>query len=448
MARFLVTCWPFTGHVFPQLSIATALRERGHEVAFYTGEEARATIEQADFPVFGFSSVDERRVYSLIKVLEQGEPGKRLKPGLLRNILRQWLVESIPDQVADLEPVLHRWRPDVLITDLSMWAPIVVLWQRDHIPVALSCTLMGPMIPGPGAPPWGFGLAPANSTWTRLRNRALHRLTDLAATGVRRRVDAIRAEHGLPPLGESVNAFTARLPLYLVGNIPQLDHHRTDLPPTVHYIGPCTWHPPATDTHTTWLNTIPTDTPWIHVTESTLRYGDPFLLRAAIRGLAGEPVQVIATTGTQRDPHTLHLDPPAPNIHTTQWLSHTHLLPHCAAVITTGGAATIMAALQHGKPLIIVPTTWDKPDNARRITDAGLGITINPKHCTPHHIRTATQEILTNPTYRTNAHTIAQHLATTNGPTHAAHLLETLTTHHTTAPEPQRRRALRARRET
>ncbi|WP_341716235.1 glycosyltransferase [Micromonospora sp. FIMYZ51] len=448
MGRFLVTCWPFTGHVLPQLSIATALRERGHEVAFYTGETARDTIESAGFPVFGFSAVDERLAYSLVGMLEQGWPDSRPKPGLLRDTLRRWLVETIPDQLADLEPLLHRWQPDVLVTDLSMWAPILVLWQRDHIPVALSCTFMGPLIPGPDAPPWGFGLAPAHHGWTRLRNHILHRLTDLAATGVRRRIDTIRAEHDLPPLGQSVNAFTAQLPLYLVGNIPQLDHNRTDLPPTVHYVGPCIWHPPTTHTDTTWLDTIPTDTPWIHVTESTLRHGDPFLLRAAIQGLAGEPVQVIATTGTHRDPDTLDLGPTAPNIHLTRWLSHTHLLPRCAAVITTGGAATIMAALQHGKPLIITPTTWDKPDNARRITNAGLGIHLNPKHCTPHTLRTAVQELLTNPTYHHNAHTIAQQLATTNGPTHAAHLLENLTTHRRTAPEPQRRRAPHARRET
>ena len=40
---FLFTLWPFTGHLLPQLRIALALRERGHEVAFYSGERARAT---------------------------------------------------------------------------------------------------------------------------------------------------------------------------------------------------------------------------------------------------------------------------------------------------------------------------------------------------------------------------------------------------------------------
>src|SRR5262249_37592889 len=234
-ARFLVTCWPFEGHVFPQVSIAMALRERGHEVAFYTGEAARPTIEAAGFPVFGFRAVDEARVCSLIEALEKGASGSRPKVGLLRRTLRGWLVETIPDQVADLERVMASWGPGVLVSDLSMWGPIVVLWERDRIPVVLSSTFMGPLIPGPDAPPWGFGLAPAQWGLSGLRNRVLARVTDVAAGGLRRRVDVLRAEQELPPLGESVNAFTGWLPLYLVGNVPELDYERGDLPGSVHY---------------------------------------------------------------------------------------------------------------------------------------------------------------------------------------------------------------------
>jgi len=45
-SRFLFASWPFEGHVFPQMSIARALRERGDEVAFYTAEAMRPPIER------------------------------------------------------------------------------------------------------------------------------------------------------------------------------------------------------------------------------------------------------------------------------------------------------------------------------------------------------------------------------------------------------------------
>ena len=58
MARFLVTCWPFVGHLYPQISVAFALRERGHDVAFYTHESARSIVEGEGFTLFPFVRVD------------------------------------------------------------------------------------------------------------------------------------------------------------------------------------------------------------------------------------------------------------------------------------------------------------------------------------------------------------------------------------------------------
>src|ERR1043165_8821319 len=68
------------------------------------------------------------------------------------------------------------------------------------------------------------------------------------------------------------------------------------------------------------------------------------------------------------------LGPLPANVHTPQWLNHGELLPRCSALVTVGGKATILAAMEAGVPLVLVPTTWDKPDNARRVTEAGAGL--------------------------------------------------------------------------
>src|SRR5207344_847458 len=115
---------------------------------------------------------------------------------------------------------------DVIATDLSLWGPIVVLWEAEPIPVALSSTFMGPLIPGPDAPAFGFGLRPPGGPLGRLGSGALTRLTEMVSVRMRRRLDELRAGYGLDPLPESVNRFTGRLPLYLVGNIRELDYGR------------------------------------------------------------------------------------------------------------------------------------------------------------------------------------------------------------------------------
>ena len=432
-ARFLVTCWPYVGHVLPQMSIATALRDAGHEVAFYTGEAARPLVEAEGFELFPFKRVDEAAAAGYVDDLEtQSKPGVT-DPRLLRRTLRKWLVETIPDQVADLQPLLSGWKPDVLVTDLSMWAPIVILWESAPIPVALSSTFLGPLIPGPDAPPWGLGLKPPRRPVARLVSKTVTGAIDLAAKGMRRRLDDLRAQHGLGPLGMSVNAFTGRLPLYLVGNLPELDYNRRDLPDTVHYVGTYQWHPPTPPETVAWLDSLPTERPWVHVTESTLRNADPFLLRAAAEGLGGQPFEVIATTGRQRDAGNLGLGPLPGNVHVTQWVSHPALLPRCAAVVTAGGPATIMASLVAGVPLVIVPTTWDKPDNARRVVEAGVGVRVPPKKCTPEALREAVVRVTTDGRYRTRAEQFAARLAAAPGAAGAANLLAELATRVSTA---------------
>ncbi|HBY46349.1 MAG TPA: hypothetical protein DEU95_14655, partial [Chloroflexi bacterium] len=73
-ARILLTCWPFPGHVFPHMSIALALRERGCEVALYTAEESRDVVEAAGIRFFPFKAVRSER-WERIHELEERAGG-------------------------------------------------------------------------------------------------------------------------------------------------------------------------------------------------------------------------------------------------------------------------------------------------------------------------------------------------------------------------------------
>src|ERR1700730_5631852 len=151
MARFLITCWPFVGHLYPQMSVAHALRDRGHDVAFYTHESTGPIVEGEGFTLFPFVHVDERR-YERIHALEAQVPATQPRHRTLAVAMRAYrdmLADSIPEQVADLQPILARWRPDVLITDPAMWGPILVMWEMTGSPVALLTQMIGSMIPGP-----------------------------------------------------------------------------------------------------------------------------------------------------------------------------------------------------------------------------------------------------------------------------------------------------------
>jgi UDP:flavonoid glycosyltransferase YjiC (YdhE family) len=85
-----------------------------------------------------------------------------------------------------------------------------------------------------------------------------------------------------------------------------------------------------------------------------------------------------------------------------------------------------LAALTAGVPLVVVPTFWDKSDNAQRVVEAGVGLRVAPRDCTPARMRASVMRLLEEPTFRENARRIARRFAEVPGPRRAAELLEKL----------------------
>ena len=113
-------------------------------------------------------------------------------------------------------------------------------------------------------------------------------------------------------------------------------------------------------------------------------------------------------------------------MHVARWVNHDELLPRCAALVTVGGKATVLAAAEAGVPMVIVPTTWDKPDNARRVSEAGAGVRLSPRGLSAEKLRAAVREVLDEARYREAAQRLAARLAAAPGPARAAELLEQL----------------------
>jgi UDP:flavonoid glycosyltransferase YjiC (YdhE family) len=83
--------------------------------------------------------------------------------------------------------------------------------------------------------------------------------------------------------------------------------------------------------------------------------------------------------------------------------------------------------LEAGVPLVVVPTEWDKPENAQRVVEAGAGVRLSPRRLTPARLRTAVERMLEDPSYRRNARRLSAGFARYRGPARAAELLESLT---------------------
>ncbi len=129
-------------------------------------------------------------------------------------------------------------------------------------------------------------------------------------------------------------------------------------------------------------------------------------------------------------------------MHITGWLNHRELLPRCDVLVTTGGAGSVMAALLAELPMVVVPTHWDKPDNAQRLVEAAVAIRVNPGQCTPTRLRAAVERVLADGAFKANARRMARILNGYPGPSGAAALLESLLTKGAAGEAPVREGAL------
>jgi MGT family glycosyltransferase len=153
---------------------------------------------------------------------------------------------------------------------------------------------------------------------------------------------------------------------------------------------------------------------------------EPVVLQAAAKAFANKPYEVVMATGTHRDPVELGLGSLAPNIRVERWIPYDHLLPKTSVVVTTGGAGTVLSALMAGVPVVVIPTEWDKPDNAQRVVEAGVGLRLSPRRLTPKKLLHAVESVLRTDAFRKNARRLAETFHQSGGPKAGATLLETL----------------------
>jgi MGT family glycosyltransferase len=426
MARFLFTVWPYPGHINPNVAIAHALGARGHDSAFYTGGSIRAALEGEGFRVFPFRQVDEAEVERSVLALDALSLAW-WRPRTRKALLRGWLLGTVENQLRDLTSIVEGWRPDLIVCDPAMWGPLLVLQETARVPLAVMSYLAACMLPGPEGPVLGVPLPRPKGAPGRVLRRALRAIAALVAADVRRGAEQIRARHGLPPIGASVTAYAGQMPLYLMPSSPLYDRNRRDLPASVHYVGPCQWDKADVTAPPRWLHDLARDRPVVYVTEGTMHVKPPLVLRAALQGLASLPVHVIATTGRHRDPEALALGPIPGNARVERFVPHSDLLAHTDVVVTTGGTGTVLAALCAGVPLVVVPCSWDQPENAWRIAEAGAGIRLAPNACTPGAVRAAVERVLNEPAFRQKARQLGADLASRGGAALAADLLVSLT---------------------
>lgn len=383
--RALFTCSLGMGHLHPLVPIARATEDAGHDVAFAVPAPLVSSVQRCGFRAFPAGMSEPASVaFPELRGL-RGHDETVLVSGRIR-----------PAQAAamarDLLGVISEWRPDILIRETSELGGCIAA-ERFGIPYVVVEVL-------------AMGLGEERRS--------------LLAKGLA----SVLAEHRLPPDPN----------LSILGRQAIV----SPFPPSYRNID-------ASVADTPWLSIRPTPfdqsgderrpPPWIEeLTARPIAYFTlgtspasnirPQVFRTFIEALAGEPLNVIIAVGRNNDP--ADLGPIPTNMKIERYIPQTLVLPRCQVVINHAGSGTIMAALTHGLPLVLIPAAADQPQNARRCANLGLARVLDEELLDPTTAREAVLEVLSNPSYRRNAERLRSEIDKLPGPDEAVRLLERL----------------------
>jgi UDP:flavonoid glycosyltransferase YjiC (YdhE family) len=106
----------------------------------------------------------------------------------------------------------------------------------------------------------------------------------------------------------------------------------------------------------------------VYVTLGTI-WNRPETFTAILPALTAEAQRMVVTTGADLD-----LGPQPAHVRVERFVPQDEILPHVDAVVCHGGSGTVLGALAHGRPLLVLPQGADQFDNADGVVAAGAGL--------------------------------------------------------------------------
>jgi UDP:flavonoid glycosyltransferase YjiC (YdhE family) len=379
------------GHAFPMLALGAELVSRGHEVTYETWNRWREPVEAHGMR---FRAAPE---YPTFPTREQP-----LGP-----------YEAVVRAAAETRPAVAAARPDVVVHDILTLAPALAA-ELESVPVATLIPHVYPVME-PGFPPYAFGARLPRTATGRALWRAFDRPVRAGLERGRAELNDTRRQLGLAPVDRLHGGLSTQLTM--VGTLPQLEYPR-DWPAHVHVVGPLMWEPPCDE-----VTPPPGDAPLVLVAPSTAQDPEHRLLRAALAGLAGEPVRVLATWNRRPLPGPASV---GANTRLVEWLSYAQTMPGCALVICHAGHGTMVRALASSCRVLAVPHVGDMAENAARVDWAGAGVRLPWPLLSPGTLRLAARRALRRPGLGERAAELGAWTARHPGPARAADLVEQL----------------------
>lgn len=398
--RYLFSSTGGFGHVHPLMPLARALKGAGHRIAFVS-RASHAPMMEADgydyFPVGGDIAGDPE--FQQVKAEVEAMP-TTFETEML-NYTRLFCGVGPRLRTPDLIEIAERWQADMVIREAADYGSLIAAEKSGlpHATVAFSSALQ------------------CMSIFER----------DAAS-----QLDRTRVKWGLPP-DPDLKALYRYLhlsfapPSFGTHAVGEFDGFGTNalIPPTTHFIRTALFDNAANESLPAWIDQLP-DQPTVYATLGTEISKEPEFwpstMQTIIEGLRDAPINLIVTIGRGQDPALF--GPQPANVHIEQYIPQSLLLPHCDLMVMHGGSNSLLAALEIGLPVVIVPLIADQFFNANIVESMKIGQVVRRNELSPTSIRAVVDEVMGKPIYKQNVRKLEAEMHTLPDIQHAVELIE------------------------
>lgn len=361
------------GNLPPSLGVAGALRKRGHEVVFATKPDTISRIEGE-----GFRAIAFKNAYTQVDKYPDMGPLTRVACSL-----------TSPDVADEIKEVVATEKPDAVMVD-AMFPAALDVAPSLGVPSSVFC------------------------------HTFLWRQMD-AWQGIMTKLSELRAAAGFAPLPDMQTLWKAQTQM-IVTSVEALDDAPESGWDHVTHVGPVLDNEaPAQPVDLPWADEDPT--PLVLVSYTTTELGDPKKVQTALDGLADLDAHVVVTTSMAIDPAGLTIPG---NAHVVRYADHNAILSRADLCVTHGGHGTMMRALKHGVPMVVIPGfPHDQAPNAALVEKLGAGLAL-PGDADASALASAAGQILTDPAFKGRARQHAKAVQDLDGASSAADVIEAI----------------------
>jgi MGT family glycosyltransferase len=394
--RILFTTFDGGGNVAPIMAVVARLLARGHDVRVMSDTVNRDEVDATGARFRSWTRAPNKTVRD--RELDPRDWAAATPEQAMSEMVQYFICGLALAYAEDVIAELER-EPADLVINFDMLLGVMAACEARGQRLALLSTMIS-MFPIPGVPPFGPGLVPAETESDRVVQaelaQAMQKVFDSGLTTL----NEARAQLGLGPLAHVLDQANAASIRWL-GTARAFDFAPAILPPYVRYVGPLV-RDPARASH--WSPPWPAADrrPLVVVGFSTSFQNHAACVQRVIDACAGLPVRVLVTLGGSLRHDELRA---ASNTWVVDYAPHNEVMRDAAVAVTHGGHGTVMTALIHELPLLLIAHGRDQEDNAARIVHRGAGLSLEPTSSVDE-LRTGLRRLLEEPVFTTRARTL------------------------------------------